>query len=91
VGHPLHITGEAGEMAQEAARFAARLRKELGIEVDLVDERLTSWEAAQMVAETGSATHRNATSLDDVAAAIFLREYLERHRGRLQPAAAEKE
>ena len=91
VGHPLHITGEAGEMAEEAARFAARLRKELGIEVDLVDERLTSWEATQMVAETGSATHRKASSLDDVAAAIFLREYLERCPGRLQPTAAEKE
>jgi putative pre-16S rRNA nuclease len=91
VGHPLHITGEAGEMAEEAARFAARLRKELGIAVDLVDERLTSWEAAQMIAKTGSAAHRKATSLDDVAAAIFLREYLERHRGRLQPAATAKE
>jgi len=91
VGHPLHITGEAGEMAQEASRFAARLRKELKIEVHLVDERLTSWEAAQMTAETGSAAHRNASSLDDVAAAIFLREYLERRRGRLRPAAAEKE
>jgi len=91
VGHPLHITGEAGEMAQEAARFAARLHKELGIEVDLVDERLTSWEAAQMIAETGSFSRRKESSLDDVAAAIFLREYLERHRGRLQPAAGEKE
>jgi putative Holliday junction resolvase len=91
VGHPLHITGEAGEMAQEASRFAARLRKGLKIEVHLVDERLTSWEAAQMTAETGSAAHRKASSLDDVAAAIFLREYLDRHRGRLQPAAAEKE
>jgi putative Holliday junction resolvase len=91
VGHPLHITGAAGEMADEAARFAARLRKELGIEVDLVDERLTSWEAAQMVSETGSAAHRKASSLDDVAAAIFLREYLGQHRARLQPAAAEKE
>ena len=91
VGHPLHITGEAGEMAEEATRFAARVRKEIGIEVDLVDERLTSWEAAQMVAETGSAAHRKASSLDDIAAAIFLREYLERHRGRLKPAAAGKE
>jgi putative holliday junction resolvase len=91
VGHPLHITGEAGEMAEEAARFAARLRKELGIEVELVDERLTSWEAAQMMAETGSSSRRKESSLDDVAAAIFLREYLERHRGRLQPAAGEKE
>jgi putative holliday junction resolvase len=91
VGHPLHISGEAGEMAQEAARFAARLRKELGIEVELVDERLTSWEAAQMIAETGSSSRRKESSLDDVAAAIFLREHLERHRGRLQPVAGEKE
>jgi putative holliday junction resolvase len=91
VGHPLHITGEAGEMAEEAARFAARLRKELGIEVDLVDERLTSWEAGQIMAEAGSGRQRKDSSLDDVAAAIFLREYLERNRGRLQPVAGEKE
>jgi len=91
VGHPLHITGEAGEMAEEAARFAARLRKELGIEVHLVDERLTSWEAGQMMAETGSSSRRMESSLDDVAAAIFLREYLERNRGRQQCAAGEKE
>ncbi len=50
VGHPVHITGEAGEMADEAARFATRLRKELGIEVELADERLTSWEAEQTMA-----------------------------------------
>lgn len=85
VGHPLHMTGEVGEMADEAARFATRLRKELGIEVELVDERLTSWEAGQMMAETGSARQPKESSLDDVAAAIFLREYLERHLGRLQP------
>ena len=91
VGHPLHISGEAGEMADEAARFAARLRKELGIEVNLVDERLTSWEAAQMIARSGSSPRRKQPSLDDVAAAIFLREYLERNRGRLHPAAGEKE
>ena len=91
VGHPLHITGEAGEMAEEAGRFAARLRKELRIEVHLVDERLTSWEAAQMIAETGSSSRRMESSLDNVAAAIFLREYLEHNRGRRQSVAGEKE
>jgi putative Holliday junction resolvase len=91
VGHPLHISGEAGEMADEAARFAERLRKELGIEVNLADERLTSWEAGQMVAQSGSSHRRKQQFLDDVAAAIFLREYLERNRGCLHPAAGEKE
>lgn len=79
VGHPLHITGEAGEMADETARFASRLGKELGIAVELADERLTSWEAQQIADETSSTGSRKA-SLDAVAAAILLREYLDRKR-----------
>jgi putative Holliday junction resolvase len=78
VGHPVHMTGESGTMADEAARFAARLKKELGIDVELLDERLTSWEAEQMAAGTRSPRGRGHEPLDDVAAAILLREYLER-------------
>jgi putative holliday junction resolvase len=77
VGCPLQLSGEAGAMAEEASRFAARLEKELGIPVDLQDERLTSWEAQQIVVEV----KRKRSPLDDVAAAIVLREYLERQRG----------
>ncbi|MDR3720261.1 MAG: Holliday junction resolvase RuvX [Candidatus Acidoferrales bacterium] len=91
VGHPLHMTGEAGEMANEAARFAARIEKEIGIDVELVDERLTSWEAAQTVAETRPSARRKREPLDDVAAAILLRDYLEQTRGRAHGAAAEKD
>jgi putative Holliday junction resolvase len=81
VGHPVHLSGEAGPMADEAARFAARLQKELGIPVDLQDERLTSWEAEQVAAEMKPSSRRRRGPLDDVAAAILLREYLERKRG----------
>ena len=91
VGHPLHMTGEAGEMANEAARFAARIEKEIGIDVELVDERLTSWEATQTVAETRPSARRKREPLDDVAAAILLRDYLEQTRGRAHGAAAEKD
>ena len=90
VGHPLHMTGEAGEMANEAARFAARLEKEIGISVELVDERLTSWEAEQTLAETKSSARRRGKPLDDVAAAVLLRDYLERTRELARGAAAEK-
>lgn len=81
MGHPLHMNGDAGEMANEAARFADRLKKETGIDVELLDERLTSWEARQIVAQTESSRpKRNGKSLDNVAAALLLREYLERKR-----------
>ena len=59
VGHPLHMTGEAGEMADEAARFAARLEKEIGIGVELVDERLTSWEAERLLEEQAGKIFRD--------------------------------
>jgi len=80
VGHPLHMTGEAGEMADETARFANRLGKELGIEVELADERLSSWEAEQIMTEIGSTSSRKALPVDAIAAAILLREYLNRKR-----------
>lgn len=48
VGLPLRLDGSRGEMAEEAARFGERVRKQLGLPVEMVDERLTSWEAERL-------------------------------------------
>jgi len=90
VGFPVRMSGEAGEMANETERFAARLRKELGIAVDLFDERLTSWEAEQMASEISTASRKNRKSLDDLAAAILLREYLGGTRARSSDDAGKR-
>ncbi len=82
VGHPLHLDGTAGEMATEAARFAARIEKQLSVPVELVDERLSSWEAEQMLAAGKAAPWKRAVKLDALAAAVILRDYLERKRAR---------
>ena len=95
VGHPVHLDGTAGEMAAEAARFAARIEKELSLPVELVDERLSSWEAEQILTAAavssarqrgawqqprGPARRRSPGAVDQVAAAVILRDYLERAR-----------
>jgi putative Holliday junction resolvase len=90
VGHPLHLDGSSSEMSKEAARFAGRIAKELGVSVELVDERLTSWEAAQALAENKSSARRRRGSLDDVAAAVLLREYLDRKRASAKAGDREK-
>jgi putative holliday junction resolvase len=77
VGHPLHLTGSESEMSGEASRFAARLGKHLGIPVDLVEERLTSWDAEQ-TRNTAQLSARRGRPLDDIAAAIILRDYLQK-------------
>ena len=95
VGYPLNLDGTAGEMAEETARFAARLRKELGVEVEMIDERLTSWAAGQTRQETNrrpkSRDSGEREENDDVAAAILLRDYIERHPLKRAAARAERE
>ena len=78
VGSPLHLDGSASEMSEEAARFAERIRRNLGLPVHLVDERLSSWEARQTMEET--APRRGKKEVDDIAAAVILRDYLAQSR-----------
>lgn len=78
VGYPLQMDGTAGAMADEAMRFAARLRKELGLPVELADERLSSWEAEEIAAAMSPRGKLRAT--DEIAAAVILRDYLGRNR-----------
>jgi putative Holliday junction resolvase len=97
VGLPLRLDGTQGDMAEEVTRFAERVRKQAGVPVELVDERLTSWEAERILEEelgrriTHQETHlgRKKTSraadtkytLDAIAAMVILREYLSRETG----------
>jgi putative holliday junction resolvase len=89
VGLPLRLDGSHSEMANEAARFAQRLRKQIGVPVEMVDERLTSWEAERLLEEEfgrkskqlgGASKKRDAEkfTVDSLAATIILRGYLER-------------
>lgn len=92
VGLPLRLDGTSGEMAEEAKRFATRLTQHLGLPVELMDERLTSWEAGQIPISNksrGPRQSRKATR-DDVAAAVILRDYLAAKSETKSPAAARR-
>jgi len=52
VGLPLRLDGTRGEIAEEVERFAQRVRKQIGVPVEMVDERLTSWEAERLMEES---------------------------------------
>jgi putative holliday junction resolvase len=80
VGQPLRLSGELSEMAIEAKAFAKRLAGAVDLTVELVDERLTSWEARQTMARIKPAARRKGEPLDHVAAAVLLRDYLGRKR-----------
>jgi putative holliday junction resolvase len=88
VGLPLRLDGTPSEMSEEAKSFAARVEKALGLPVEMMDERLSSWEAQETLSKmsSSSSTRRGSSSrsenkkqpLDSIAAAIILRDYLDR-------------
>ena len=82
VGLPLHLNGMPSEMSEEAKSFAARVEKALGLPVEMMDERLSSWEAHETLASmtsntsnrrdsSGRSDTKKKTPLDDIAAAII--------------------
>jgi putative Holliday junction resolvase len=76
VGLPFNMDDTEGEVAPGARRFARQLKGRFGLEVHLVDERLTSLEAQHQLG-------RNAVSretIDAMAAKLILETWLGEQR-----------
>lgn len=74
VGKPLNMDGTPSEMMKKVDPFFNKLQKISNIPCELVDERLTSFEAKQLI-QTQSKDDR----VDDLAAKIFLDNWIEQH------------
>ena len=80
VGLPLNMNGSQGEMASAAQHLASKLRNETGLPVEMMDERLTSWEAEEVLKEAGLKRRKRKEVSDKVAATLILQRYLESKR-----------
>ena len=77
IGHPLHLSGEAGERAHHAERFAEALDAFLDIPVVLQDERLSSVEADRALREAGASGRERRRTVDRSAATVILQAWLD--------------
>jgi putative Holliday junction resolvase len=75
VGLPSHMDGSEHELSERCRRFALQLERRFGVEVRLVDERLTSRAAIQSLAAAGVRGRRQDEMLDQVAAAHILQTF----------------
>jgi len=92
VGLPLHLDGRRGPEAEEATRFAADLARTANIPVEMLDERWTSMEAERLLEQAprrGKQNRRSEGKVDEMAASIILRTYLDQrsHDARAADAA----
>ncbi|MDZ4263702.1 MAG: Holliday junction resolvase RuvX [Pseudomonadota bacterium] len=80
VGLPLNMDGSEAEIGQRARRFSNQLHGRFNRPVALVDERLTSIEAEQIVTEArrhGQMKKQKAKeSVDQIAAELILKSWL---------------
>ena len=76
VGDPLNMDGSVSKLCVQAGKFARRLHGRLGLEVAMVDERLSSFEAKHNSREHGHRGDFRRQSVDSLAAELILRTWL---------------
>jgi putative Holliday junction resolvase len=81
VGDPLNMDGSASELSALAAKFARRLHGRLGLEVAMVDERLSSFEAKLNSREQGHRGNYKRQPIDSLAAELILKTWLAENAG----------
>jgi putative Holliday junction resolvase len=79
VGLPLNMDGSEGPAARGAKKFAERLAEGLGVTVEMFDERLTSFEARERLADMPTRKGTRKTGLDALAAVVILEGWTQAH------------
>ena len=74
VGLPLNMDDSESDLSSRARKFARRLQGRFGVQVEMVDERLTSREAKMLSREQGT---QDLTKIDHIAASLILQSWLD--------------
>lgn len=82
VGLPLTMSGEIGPQAELIKRFVAELEQHVRVPIHLFDERLTTAEAERVMIDMGLKPEQRRARIDEMAASIILRDYLDNNRSR---------
>ena len=77
IGYPLNMDGTKSNFTMQVENFARFIKEHFTIETDFVDERLTSFEADEMLKEFQQDYKKRKKMLDSVSALVILRSYME--------------
>ena len=85
IGLPLNMDGTRSEMTARVESFVNDLRAQLTIPIEMVDERLTSYEAEQILRAMGVGERERRARSDEYAAVLILQDYLDAQARQPQP------
>lgn len=82
VGLPLNLDGTESVQSGRVRAFARNLEKVSGLPVELIDERLTTVEADELLAEAGVKRDKRAELIDSMSATVILQSYIDKYNKR---------
>ena len=71
------MNGTKGARAEATEEFVESLKKDIAIDMELVDERLTSAQGERMLLEADVSRRKRKASIDKIAAQLILQAYLD--------------
>ena len=80
VGLPLNMDGTDSPLAVRARKFANRIHGRFGVQVEMVDERLSTFSAKQEADERGHKGNYGDQPVDSIAARLILETWLHQTR-----------
>lgn len=80
LGYPRNMDDSEGFRCEDTLEFKKLLEKRITIPIELMDERLTTVYADEILAESGVAKSDRKKYIDQIAAAIILQDYLDNRR-----------
>ena len=89
LGQPVHMDGSEGERVEKCAVFKEMLERRTGLPVVWQDERLTTVEADEILEESGVPREERKKYIDQVAASLILRDYMNAHPQKETEAGAD--
>ena len=75
LGLPLNMDDREGERVEKTRAFGDMLARRTGLEVIYQDERLTTVEADEILAESGIRRENRKQYIDQIAAVLILQQY----------------
>jgi len=76
VGLPVNMSGSFGDSAEKARNFAKMLSDEFGVEVIMIDERLSTVSAQRQLKDAGVSMRDSKEMIDAMAAVAILEQGL---------------
>ncbi len=90
IGLPISLDGALGAQAETVQKFAKRLEGVLDVPIAFQDERFTTAEAEEILHELGKDAREQKGIIDEVAAVLILKDYMNRCQEVDAPAPVEK-